>query len=696
MPLDGGVAKKMMEKWGWNKGQGLGKKGTGMTSCLVLRKRDGSSTQGRIEMSTPDKPDLVGLGCDPGASSVPEPGAVAETTHVSSVAILTTDAPVVSDVNAAMTLGSEGAADSTAKRRRTKWEEDAAGSALQQPSAEFFAELGAAGAIAREVSAMDAQLSETASAQQAPMYDIDPRDADAAMHAAANAELQAQVEVALAMAGGSRPRLPLDPSTAQAWGETSGIGLKLPKQRVRIRQYVRDDWRWSKGTEALRYFEEVTLAKSLLDLARKVLGPGSRYPARIADDTDCVTEVTAWGTLIVRPRGTGANVALAKRMLYEVLHPSGEGLREDCIITPDEMAEAAVRDLSTIAQGEEADLSEKLKTGAKRNAQGNLRHVGLGAEKEAMEERASEVKSESREVDLATDEDARLVQRHIGDLRLSSGAIPVLSGKVLKLLGKDKCVRKATALVKALVDTGEWIGLNDGFVMSEETREKRKASEGPSEQILIKIADGPLVQRIEKLIKAMEHAALAEALKLTTKAVGGKRTLMVDGTKAAQERVKLMVKELAEKGESAMLTKALTALRSAIGGAAQTEVALSHHAGPGVIAADPVLVKVEPAVKVEPREVKVEPDPPKGLGGPAMRYLPKPLLIPVKTEELEALPECPALAVGGPEAQTAGAVATSVEAIFPPLPPDPSASVAGPGEEPGAIVIGEDLPGITE
>lgn len=57
------IGKRMMEKWGWAKvqgskralrslkakGQGLGKDNSGMTSCLVLRKDTGSSTQGRIE-----------------------------------------------------------------------------------------------------------------------------------------------------------------------------------------------------------------------------------------------------------------------------------------------------------------------------------------------------------------------------------------------------------------------------------------------------------------------------------------------------------------------------------------------------------------------------------------------------------------------------------------------------------------------
>merc|ERR1711920_63120 len=93
--------------------------------------------------------------------------------------------------------------------------------------------------------------------------------------------------------------------------------------------------------------------------------------------------------------------------------------------------------------------------------------------------------------------------------------------------------------------------------MSEETRVKQRVNEGPSEQILIKIVEGLATQKIEAHLKAMERAANADQLKLTSKSVAGKRTLMVEGSRAAHERVKLMVKELSEKGESPMLTKAL-------------------------------------------------------------------------------------------------------------------------------------------
>merc|ERR1719262_312443 len=116
---------------------------------------------------------------------------------------------------------------------------------------------------------------------------------------------------------------------SQATNATTGesfvtLNGQTKTKYVRVRQYVRDDWRWSKGTENLRYFEEMKLTSELLPIAKKIISKDSRYPARIADDTDCIAEVTAWGTLLVRPRGTGANIDLAKRMLYEVLHPMGE------------------------------------------------------------------------------------------------------------------------------------------------------------------------------------------------------------------------------------------------------------------------------------------------------------------------------------------------------------------------------------
>lgn len=585
------------------------------------------------------------------------------------------------------------------------------------------------------------------------LYDIDPRDAGAAAQMLASQQQQAQLQhmqqtgqppawaqdtsalkfpnlVQLGMSFMDKKDEPMHQQSKkeEVKEEDDLPPLAMPKVRVRVRQWVRDDWRWSKGMEALRYFEEVQLAPSLLELARKILGGGSRYPARIADDTDCVTEVTAWGTLLVRPRGSGANVALAKRMLYEVLHPSGGSLREDALITPDEMAEAAVRDQSTIAMGEEDDeAGQRFKTGVQRSSHGDLRRVGLGAEDEAKEEQKEQPKSESKEMPLATAEDAKLLGKHLDDLRIASGAIPVLTGKTLKLLGKDKNVRKAMELTRILVETGEWVALTEGFVMSEETKDKRKLFEGPSEQILIKIAEGPATAKIEKHLKSMERAAAADQLKLTSKAVNGKRTLMVDGTKASHERVKLMVKELSEKGESPMLTKALGMARGRTGFSAMSPAPMVANLGrkvsvvtaPGEITAAPVIHKIDDEAPTEMAKTIEKPSfTAGGLGpGPAMRHLPGPKLavdLGKGTDLFAGLPSA-----DGADASGAGGGAFPPEppglAKFPPEPPMSeedqaaaeiaervlaAAGIAAQGLHPGAVARAEavpaSMPGITE
>jgi len=459
-----------------------------------------------------------------------------------------------------------------------------------------------------------------------------------------------------------------------------------PQRKPRIRQYVRDDWRWSKGTEALWHYEEVQLAPSLLGLARKVLGEGSRYPARITDDTDCVTEVTAWGTLLVRPRGTGANMQLAKRMLFEVLHPMSETLREEVLITPDEMAEAALQDRTLIGTGMENSV--QVVEGVERSAHGKLKRVGLGAEEEVLADANKEVKPSFTEIVLATNEDAALVKKHLEDLRIASGCTPVLNGVSLKLFGKEKPVKKGKHLVHTLVETGEWVALTEGFVLSEETKGKRKGDEGPSEQILIKVLEGPVTQKIETHLKAMERAAHADQLKLTSKAVGAKRTLMVEGTKAAHERVKLMVKELSEKGESPMLTKALGVARVAErkGGdeveeeeqapkVARRPTILEAKSGPGVIAKPAVL-----SADAEPASVEGPGGP--GLGaGPAMRHLPPPRLAAAQGagEDLFAGLPPPEFPAAVPKADSA-TPAPAPGASFPPLPPGMAGGAVAGGD----------------
>eukprot|EP00439_Symbiodinium_sp_Y106_P070288 s2439_g12.t1 len=67
------AAKKMMEKWGWAKGQGLGKDNRGMTSCLILRKDTGSSTQGRIESAAPEAAPEPSMNLEEAAGASPFP-----------------------------------------------------------------------------------------------------------------------------------------------------------------------------------------------------------------------------------------------------------------------------------------------------------------------------------------------------------------------------------------------------------------------------------------------------------------------------------------------------------------------------------------------------------------------------------------------------------------------------------------------
>eukprot|EP00928_Gymnodinium_smaydae_P035952 TRINITY_DN25210_c0_g1_i1.p1 TRINITY_DN25210_c0_g1~~TRINITY_DN25210_c0_g1_i1.p1 ORF type:complete len:697 (+),score=211.21 TRINITY_DN25210_c0_g1_i1:90-2093(+) len=476
------AAKRMMEKWGWSKGQGLGKDNRGMTSCLTLRKMDGSSSQARIEQMAPEKE-------APGAAT----GAATE--------------------NALVPFLGPDEGPEAKKRRIEQW-------SAQQAAAV------AGGA-----------------------FDIDPREKE--------------------ILGGQTA--PAAPATASGYG--IGINGTAPTRRVRVRQYVKDDWRWSKGNEVTRYFEEVQLPKQLLDLARKILGEGSRYPARITDDTDCVVEVTAWDTLLVRPRGTGARIQVAKRMLYEVLHPHAHDLREEALISPEEMAsmaESALENTTNLDGDDEA--SRRMAEGLKRSKHGLLNRVGIGAEDEAEVEAlmaaadadagvSAKPTTEIRDMELATSEDAALVKLHLEDLRIATGVVPVLIGLKVKMSGKEKQCQKAMQLLTTLVQTGEWVALKEGFLLSGETKEKKRG-DGPAEQILIKVPEGPVVEKIDKHLKAMERASVADQLKLTSKAVNGKRTLMVEGTKAAHERVKLIVKELCEKGESPMLTKELGVARA--------------------------------------------------------------------------------------------------------------------------------------
>ena len=295
------IGKKMMEKWGWNKGQGLGKDNKGMTSCLVLKKHDGSSTQGRIEMSHPQiysaKPTV-------NDSTAPAGTATGLAATPGLVPLQPADATMAPADLAAGQAGIAGLLSAGIDPSSLFDIDPRELAGANAPAGMAEAAAAAASELSKQLAAMQAQGGMAASVAATIAQDT-------------ATDMQNLVGVTLAV-----------PETNGALHESQAIPTKAPSstfgdyqpppKRIRIRQYVKDDWRWSKGTEALWCFEEVQLAPSLLTLAKKVLGEGSRYPARIADDTDCVTEVTAWGTLLVRPRGTGANIALAKRMLFEI------------------------------------------------------------------------------------------------------------------------------------------------------------------------------------------------------------------------------------------------------------------------------------------------------------------------------------------------------------------------------------------
>eukprot|EP00438_Fugacium_kawagutii_P033708 Skav224658 [mRNA] locus=scaffold3474:11556:12872:+ [translate_table: standard] len=377
-----------------------------------------------------------------------------------------------------------------------------------------------------------------------------------------------------------------------------------------------DDWRWSKGFEATYCFEEVGLPPAMLDIARRILGDGSRFPTRVADATDCNVEVTAWGSLLVRPKGTGGDLDKAKRMLFEVLHPAAEALRSEAFEVAEMVPDQDAKEAEQVGpRGLVAEEKEK-----EQLANQKKRRTGLGsAEGEVVLDDAAPLDSVA--IPLATLEDMQTIQKHLNDLRIATGVAPVLSDFVLRLYGGEKKLLRAQQLVRTLLETGEWVAFSEAFVLSEETKQKRRG-DGPSTQLLIKLPESPGIKVLEKNLTSMELAAEADQLKLTSKAVGGKRTLMVEGPPKAHERVKLMVKELMEKGASPMLTKFLNGSKAGMGrlpnpSPAKAAVASSEIA-PGVIAAPPVLeakqeVKVKEEVKEEPLSDEELPNLPKEL-----------------------------------------------------------------------------------
>lgn len=603
------LGKKMMEKWGWQKGQGLGKDSRGIKSCLVLRKTEGTVSQGRIEPAAvvvPAGPTVkkaedevkdepvgtgsVAAGFAPTVSAkeapkeeVPKEEAPKEeapkeegaadqdmAAFLNCVHDLEADTQQPSDVTmAAPVLVDTSTEEPPRKKRRSKWDEDVTDAppeaqgvdaAVAPPAVPDMSHDPVASAMLETIRAA---LGSGADSLMAAMMGTPP-----------GAMGNMQANMAHGFPAASLPRVEKAEDAADAaeefvssaWQEFNS-GLKMPKTGVRQRkwfprQWVHDDWRWSKGTEALLAFEEVELPPNLQELARRVLGDHSRYPARITDDTDVIVEITAWGTILLRPRGSGANLLLAKQMVYRVLHPKGDSLRDEVLIQHDEEAEAKIRDLTTIS-GAEAVVDSKQLTAATEMASasaqgGKMKRVGLGLNVNE----AAQAKEGSKEITLATPMDVRLVQEHMSHIRASVGVTPMLNGGTLTFYGKEHSIAKAEQLVATLLQTGQWVAFTESFVLSEETKEKRREQEGPSEQILIKVPEGIATHMIVRHLKAMERAAEADQLRITSKAIQGKRSLMVDGSKRAHERVKLMVKEIMAQGSSPMLSKVLGVGRS--------------------------------------------------------------------------------------------------------------------------------------
>lgn len=634
--------KKMMEKWGWSKGQGLGKDNSGITSCLVMTKNDGSANQGRISKSS-------------------------------------------------------GPVDISAKKRPQ-------GGPVQGPQEDpallsaFYASIG----IAPPTEEPASKKARTDGEDTLALVD----DPDALIAKYGNV---ADNEPDVLRGDYGAPKI-VD-------GKGSEWILKPRERKKLVRQWVHDDWRWSKGTEALRCFEEMTLPNHLKALAMKVLGEGSRFPARITDDTDCIVQLTAWNTVILRPRGTGADINLAKRMLFKVMHPGEDELRDDVMIEQDQDAEDQINDATHILEGlgetlneEEFLFKERFKDAVDRNAKkGKLKNVGLGGQAEA--EADVELKTEQRELPLATSEDVILVKHHLSDLRIATCVTASIFGSTLKIVGKPDRLDQAQRLVTTLMETGEWVALTETFLQAE--AKSKKEAEGPVEQILIKIPEGKSTQIIGQYLKAIERAAKAKTLKLSSKPVGGKRTLMVEGTKQAHERVKLMAKELSATGESAMLTKHLNSKD-----AGKDLAPVSRQDASGVISAAPALVKdevkkeeikLEPQVKVEKVEVKEERDDDGNKIGtakpakPGMRHMPAPkitgqlavdhakmeaekfIVDVTKEDEPEIVGDLPDLFVGLPaEVSVTGSSSASPGDVpsFPPVPPSGEVAAAASGTFP--------------
>ncbi|CAJ1402113.1 unnamed protein product [Effrenium voratum] len=316
------IGKRMMEKWGWAKGQGLGKDNRGMTSCLVLRKDSGSTTQGRIESVAPtEEPALIQEAASLAAQSL-------LSSLGAELGVAMPDPPPPAQPPLPREQPPPEPPAEQPRKRKTRWDDGEA--------------------------AVDAAIAA----------------------AAAAAQMQLVPQGSIPVAPSREPMFLGAPPAAPTSNPNFGVNASST-QKPRI-PYMwpkhMDDWRWSKGFEATYCFEEVGLPHAMLEVARRILGQGSRFPTRVADASDCNVEVTAWGSLLVRPKGTGGDIEKAKKMLFEVLHPAAEALRSEAFMVekdaPDSNPDAeAVGPRGLVAEDKDKELLANQKK----------RRIGLGA-----------------------------------------------------------------------------------------------------------------------------------------------------------------------------------------------------------------------------------------------------------------------------------------------------------------------------
>lgn len=478
------AGRKMMEKWGWQKGQGLGAKAQGITSCLTVKKIGGTNVQAQIAQSDAPYQEL------PTTASKP--------------------------VGMTPTHGIGGSLDEPAAKKLCT---GGVGNVAmpQAASSTFFPQPG-----------------------QAPSTAVVP-GAGGGIGAVFREKIAAMTAANPGSGGawyGGAPEQPSKP-----------VAAPRPK-----RQYVYENWSWGTGyNNFMLRTQEVPVKPWQMVFARDVFGPKSKLPKRIIQDTDTQVEMSFWNTLILTPKSTGALVEKAKKMCWEVLSVNDPELQISMKVEFEELG-GEEEDVEPALLDPETD--EIIKDMMNKKRKGKTERRGVGAIEEPLpdaQEPGIIPDHITIETNLTSEEQAASLKSKAQDLWRATGASTSVKDMQLILSGSKDALTKAVEVVQRFLDTGEWsTETKDGFL-----EEKKKPSEedGPRSQILIKVKHGEKLALVEKQLADIEAAAKSDKLKLTSKPIGGFRTLMVNGTKQAHERVKLMVKELDANGESPMLTK---------------------------------------------------------------------------------------------------------------------------------------------